>query len=71
MLKKMLKRLKKSNAGFTLVELIVAIALFAIVITPLCNTFISSAKMNRNARKVMIATDLAQNIFEGFSEETF
>lgn len=71
MLKKMLKRLKKSNAGFTLVELIVAIALFAIVVTPICNTFITSAKINRNARRVMIATDLAQNIFEGFSEKTF
>lgn len=60
-----------NNRGLSLVELIVAIALFAIIVTPVMNTFISSAKVNRNARKLMIANDVAQTIMEGYSEKTY
>ena len=62
---------KLNNKGFTLVELVAAIAILAIVVTPLMNSFISSARINRNARKVMVATDVAQNLIEGYSEKTF
>lgn len=62
---------KKKNKGFSLVELLVAIILLAIVITPMFNAFISSARINRNARRIMVATDLGQNIIEGLSEKTY
>lgn len=61
----------KNNRGFSLVELVVAIALFAVVVTPVMNTFISSARVNQRARKIMIATDICQDIIEGYSEMTY
>lgn len=70
--KKILCREKvKKNMGFTLVEVVVAIALLVIVVTPIMNSFITSARVNRNARKVMVATDVGQDLIEGFSEKTF
>lgn len=73
MFKRLIKttRKKKKNRGFSLVELLVAIVLLAIVITPMFNAFITSAKINRNARRIMVATDLGQNIIEGLSEKTY
>ena len=44
---------KKKNGGFTLVELIVAVTLFAIVIGPLFQAFSSSIKANSRARGVL------------------
>lgn len=73
MFKRLIKltRTKKKNKGFSLVELLVAIVLLAIVVTPMFNAFISSARINRNARRIMVATDLGQNIIEGLSEKTY
>lgn len=71
MKRKKKSKLKGNNKGFSLVELVVAIALFAIIVTPVMNTFITSARVNRNSRKLMIATDVAQNIIEGYSEKTY
>lgn len=71
LMKKFYGKPKRNNKGFTLVELIVAITLLVIVVTPIMNSFITSARVNRNARKVMVATDVAQNFIEGYSEKTF
>lgn len=72
MFKRLIKMTRvKKNKGFTLVELLVAIVLLAIVVTPMFNAFISSARINRNARRIMVATDLGQNIIEGLSEKTY
>lgn len=59
------------NAGFSLVEILVAIALLAIVIVPTMQSFITSAIVNKNSRKLMIATDLAQSIVEGFADNDY
>lgn len=62
---------RMNNKGFSLIELLMAIALLAIIIIPVLNSFITSARINRDARKVMIATDVAQTIMEGFSDKGF
>ena len=59
------------NKGISLVELVIAMALFAIVIVPICASFITSMKVNQKSRKMMAANDLAQSIVEGFSNKTY
>lgn len=55
---------KRKNGGFTLVELIVAVALFAIVIGPLFRAFSSSIQANSRARGVLKATQMAQSVLD-------
>ncbi|MBR3515787.1 MAG: type II secretion system protein [Lachnospiraceae bacterium] len=64
------KTLKK-NKGITLIEIVVALALFAIIITPLMKNFLTASKVNNKGRKVMIATDVAQDIMEGFAGKSY
>ena len=59
----MVEKMKK-NSGFTLIELIVAVALFAIVIGPLFQAFSSSIKANSRARSVLKATQLATSVMD-------
>ncbi len=55
---------KKADQGFSLVEVIVALSILAIVSVPLLSSFAQSAKTNAKAREIMNATNLAQNIVE-------
>lgn len=66
-----LMRFIRNNKGLSLVELVVGIALFAIVVTPVMNSFITSSQINQKARKLMIANDVAQNVMEGYSDKTY
>ena len=66
----MKKNIHLNNRGFSLVEIIVSIAVLAIVITPLMNSFITAARVNKDARKVTCAADCAQSIMEGFADKT-
>ena len=59
------------NKGVSLVELVVAMALFVIVIVPICASFITSMRVNQKSRKMMAANDLAQSIIEGYSGKTY
>lgn len=61
---------KNNNRGFTLVELIIAVAILAIVIMPLISNFIQSSKMNLKGRKSLNAMNLAQDVMEGMSAFT-
>lgn len=65
-----MKRLKKDNRGFTLAELLIAVAIMAIVLAPLFHNFIVSTKLNRKAKLAMNATNMASNIMEGFNAYT-
>ncbi len=58
---------KENNKGFTLVELIIAIAILAIAASPLIANFIQSSKMNLQGRKNLNAMNLAQDVMEGMS----
>lgn len=60
-------RKRENNRGFTLVELIIAVAILAIAIAPLMANFIQSSKMNLKGRKNLNATNLAQSVMEGMS----
>jgi prepilin-type N-terminal cleavage/methylation domain-containing protein len=55
---------QKKQGGFSLVELIVAIAIMAIIVLPLLRAFMVSAKTNASAKKQLVATEEAQNIME-------
>ncbi|MBQ1171809.1 MAG: type II secretion system protein [Lachnospiraceae bacterium] len=62
--------MKKKNEGFTLVELVIAIVILAIAVSPLLSNFIQSSKMNLKSRKQLNALNLAQDIMEGMSQYT-
>ncbi len=65
------ERKRCSDKGMTLLEILVAICLFAIVILPISAGLVSSLKINAKSRDVMGATDVAQSLMESFSEKTF
>lgn len=56
----------RNDKGFTLVELLIAVVILAIVVTPLLNAFVVSTKVNTKSRETLRATSAAQNIMEGF-----
>lgn len=60
---------RKNNKGFSLVELLVAITILAVVMIPMLHSFITSARANAKAKKVMEATTVAQNIMEEIKSE--
>ncbi len=62
-----MKKLKNNNAGFTLAELLIAIAILAIILTPLTRNFVESTRINAKARKTMNATNMASNMAEGLN----
>lgn len=57
--------MKKDDRGLSLVELLVAIMILAIVVAPFLHSFVTSARMNQKAKRVMRATSVAENIMEG------
>lgn len=55
---------KENNKGFSLVELLVCVAILAIISIPLLNSFLVAGKTNEKAKKIQRTTTLAQNIME-------
>lgn len=53
------------NAGFSLVELLIAVIILAIIVVPMLRLFVSSARINGKARQSQRATTVAQDIMEG------
>lgn len=62
--------MKKDNKGMTLIELLVAITMLAVVISPFMKTFVISARQNNKARETFRATTVAQNLMEGLEAFT-
>ncbi len=60
---------QNNNKGFSLIELLVAIAILAVVMIPMLHSFVTSARTNTRAGKVMEATTAAQNVFEQLKSE--
>ena len=59
-----------NNYGFSLIELLISIAILAIVIAPLLNNFVIAAKVSAKARKIQNETLLAQNIMEDIKSKS-
>lgn len=53
------------NAGFSLVELLIAVTILAIIVIPLLHMFVTSSKINVKSRQMLRATTVAQDIMEG------
>lgn len=60
----MKNRSKQNNKGFTLLEILIAMAILAIIVVPLLHAFVTAATTNAKARRVMRATTAAQNTLE-------
>lgn len=61
---------KHNNKGFSLIELIVTIAVIAIVVIPFLRSFFTAMSVNSDARKIQNATALAQDTVEEFKAKT-
>ena len=64
------KHTKASNAGFSLVELLIAVVILAIIAIPMLHMFVTSTKVNVKSRQMLRATTVAQDIMEGLKAYT-
>ncbi len=53
------------NKGMTLVELLLAVTILAIIVVPLLHAFVSSARVNRKSRLTAKLTTVGQDVMEG------
>lgn len=53
------------NAGFSLLELLIAVTILAIITIPMLHMFVTSARINGKSRITLRATVLAQDVVEG------
>ncbi len=67
----MVKWVRKASKGVTIFEIMIALALFAIIITPVMRSFVTAMAVNKQARETMYATDVANSIMEGISGKTY
>ena len=68
-----MKRMRKkpqNNKGFSLVEVLVAMLIIAIICVPLIRSFVVSANVNKKAKRIQNATDVAQSVAEYFSNNS-
>lgn len=56
---------RMNNRGFSLVELLVAITILAIIVVPMLHSFVTAAKTNGKAKTTLRATTVAQDVMEG------
>ena len=59
------RRKQNRDAGFSLLELLIAVIILAIIVIPLMNLFLTSNRINIKARQTLRATTAAQDIMEG------
>ena len=57
----------KFNKGFSLIEVLVAMAVITLISIPLLRTFVTSAQINNKSKKLQNATEIAQNVSENFT----
>ena len=65
------RKRKNNRKGVTLFEVMIALALFAIIIVPVMRSFVTAMTVNKRSREVMVATDVAQIVMEGITGKTY
>ncbi len=63
--------LQQHNAGMSMIEVIVAVAIFAITAAVLLQAFVTSGRINRKSGTYLEATTVAQNIMEEIKAKSF
>lgn len=63
--------IKYNNKGFTLVELLIAITILAIIVGPMLHAFVTAVSMNSKSRRNLNATTVATDIVEGIKGNDF
>lgn len=69
-MQKQTKEKQLNNAGFSLVELLIAIVILSIIVVPLLHSFVTSARTSAKARNTMHATAIAEDAMEEFEAYT-
>ncbi len=64
-------RKQNTNAGMTLLELIIAVSVFAIAATILLQAFVTSGRINRKSALYLDASNAAQNLMEEIKSRDF
>lgn len=54
-----------NNKGMSLVELLIAVVILAVIVVPLLHAFVTSSKVNAKAKSKLRQTAVAQDIMEG------
>ena len=62
---------KRKDAGFSLVEVLLAVCLLGLVAAPILQMLYSSYLMNQKSRKYLAASDLAQTLLEAISAQSW
>lgn len=57
--------------GFSLLEILIAMIILALIAAPLCRAFVLAMRTNANARKNASATSVAENVMEGVNAFTY
>lgn len=65
------KRRERSNAGMSLIEVIVAVSIFCIAAAVLLQSFVTSQRINKKSNLYLEATTVAQNIMEEIKSKDF
>lgn len=58
------KKMNSANAGFSLVEVLLAVCILALVAVPILRTITVSMKMNLQSKELLAATDTTQSMME-------
>lgn len=59
-----------SDSGFSLVELLIAVTVLAVLVVPMLHMFVTSARINAKSRQTLRAGSVAQDIMEGLKAYT-
>lgn len=66
-----IRRIISDKSGLTLVEILIAMTVLALVAGPICRSLMLSSDINKKARKRLCANDAAQTVMEGFTDKMY